>query len=70
MVRRPLFVEPIEVIAKVCRARAGDLNSVLVEANFEDLVGDIALNFPAHVHYIQTEDCGGSVNLAGAWGLE
>lgn len=48
--RGPLFIEPIEVVARVGRVRIGDLASALVKANFEDLVGNIALNFPAHVH--------------------
>ena len=44
--------------------RVGDLASALVEADFDNLVGNVALDFPSYVHDVQAEDCGGSVNLA------
>ena len=46
------------------------LDSVLVEADFQNLVSYIALHFPAHVRHVQTEDYRGSVSLAGIRGLE
>ena len=61
-----MFVQSIEVIARVRRGRVGDLVSGLVEAVFQDLVGDIALDFPGEVHNVQTEDYGGDVNFS--WG--
>jgi len=48
----------------------GDLNSVFVEAHFNDLVGDITLDFATNVHDVQTEDYGKNINLAGVRGLE
>lgn len=49
----------------------GDLDSAFVEAHFNDLVGDITLDFATNVHDVQTEDYGGGdINLAGARGLE
>lgn len=65
-----MFVEPIQVVAGVYRLRVGDLVSVLVETSFEDLVGYVALDFPAHVHDVQTKDCGRNVKLAGVRPLE
>lgn len=37
----------------------GDLDSAFVEAHFNDLVGDITLDFATNVHDVQTEDYGG-----------
>ena len=59
-----MFVQSIEVIARVRRGRVGDLVSGLVEAVFQDLVGDIALDFPCKVHNVQTEDYGRDVNFS------
>jgi len=56
VVRGALFIEPVKLIARIRRLRVGDLDSVLVEANFHNLVGDIALDFPANIHDVQTED--------------
>jgi len=64
VVRGALFVEPVELIARVRRLRVGNLVSVLVETHFQDLVGDIALDFPTNVHDVQTEDCGRYVNFS------
>lgn len=63
VVRRALFVEPVEVISGVGAVRVGDHDSVLVEAGFQYLVGDITLEFSSDVHDVQTEDCKGEVNL-------
>lgn len=49
--------------------RVGDLDSVLVETHFKDLVGDITLHFSANVHDVQTEDCGEKINFAGTRNL-
>lgn len=38
----------------------------MVEAYFHDLVGDIALDFSANVHDVQTEDYEGEVKFS--WG--
>ena len=48
----------------------GDLDSSLVEAHFNDLVGDITLEFATDVHDVQTEDYGRNINLAGVRGPE
>ena len=66
----PLFVKPVEVVARVGRVQVGDFDPALVEANFENLVGNVVLDFPAHVRDIKTEECGGKVSLADDQGLE
>ena len=70
VVRRALFVEPVEVIARVRRMGVGDVDSILVGAHFNNLVGDVTLDFATDVHNVQTEDYGRNVNLAGIRSLE
>ena len=43
----------------------GDLDSGLVEVHFNDLVGDITLEFATDIHDVQTEDYGRNINFAG-----
>ena len=50
--------------------RVGNHDSVFVEAGFQDLVRDIALDFPADVHDVQTEDYERGINLVGVQVLE
>ena len=48
--RGPLFVESIEVVAWVGGLGVWDLVSALVEASFKNLMGNVVLDFPTHVH--------------------
>lgn len=47
----------LELTLELGRMRVGHLPSALLEADFEDVVREIALDFTADVHNIEAEDC-------------